>query len=110
VYWPTIAQILAFKLRYTIPGAISHITVYTFNHFLQSPQTFKKALLYTLNYAFKDKSTACVIYPFKTSSKKTDSRVTTDEFGLRLRSEMYSSIPGKTNDSGSNMWLEFSRD
>jgi hypothetical protein len=23
---------------------------------------------------------------------------------------MYSSIPGKTNDSGSNMWLEFSRD
>jgi hypothetical protein len=63
-----------------------------------------------LNSAFKDKSIEHVIYPFKTSSKKPDSHVTTDEFGLWLRSEIYSSIPGKTNDAGSNMWLEFSGD
>jgi hypothetical protein len=63
-----------------------------------------------MNSSLKDKSIAHVIYPFKTSSKKADSCVTTDEFGLWLRSEIYSSIPGKTNDAGSDMWLEFSGD
>jgi hypothetical protein len=51
-----------------------------------------------LNSAFKYKSIAHVIHPFKTSSKKPDSHVTTDEFGLQLRSEIYSRIPGKAND------------
>jgi hypothetical protein len=38
--------------------------------------------------------------------------MTTDEFGLQLRSEIYSSITliGKNNDAGSDTWLEFSRD
>jgi hypothetical protein len=88
---------LAFKLRYSIPGVISHITVYTFNHFLQSPQNFKKASLYTLQSAVKAKSIAHVIYPFKTSSKKPDLHVKTNEFGLWLRSQIYSSSKGKTN-------------
>jgi hypothetical protein len=88
---------LAFKLRYSIPGVISHITIYTFNHFLQSPQNLIKAPLYTLKSAFKAKSIAHVIYPFKTSSKKPDLHVKTNEFGLWLRSQIYSSSKGKTN-------------
>jgi Zn-dependent M32 family carboxypeptidase len=72
--------------------AISQITFYTWNEFLQSPQGFEEASLEPLKFAFKAKSIAPTKHPLKTSLNNSDSPVTTDQFELQLRKNLRGNI------------------
>jgi hypothetical protein len=72
--------------------AISQMTFYTWNDFLQSPKKFKEASLEPLKFAFKAKSIVPIKHPLKTSLNNPDSPVTIDQFKLQLSENLRGNI------------------